>query len=642
MNLLQLSTLYNIFTKDDIQLTLSKLSDSKTIMLANEINNIISDSNITGTDLSLPRLVVVGTQSSGKSSVLNSIITMDILPTGKLMTTRTPLELNLIKIPKNNASYVEFGNYDNEKWFQEKKITITVPIPTPNEITTIRNHIQDKTNEICGNNMNISNVPIILKIYSPNVPDLSLIDLPGLTMVACEDKGQPVDIKERIENLVSSYIIQPKTIIIAVMQARADLETDLGLALVKKYDKSGSRTIGVLTKPDLMNQDSHVGDYLLNKISKNLMLNYGYYLLKNRNDIQEIDILTGFKLETEYFNAHNEYKKSLYKPKLGINNLTNNLTKILVQSLNEAIPVSLTELTNLEIKVTQSLLKLGNDIPNSKEGKILVLNKYVTNFINKFIDSIESRGNPIFNAGKCIKDIFIKYRRDIMLIKPFTNSKIYNENYFNHVIASFEGNHMSCSTPPIQLLEACMLDLNLKPIKLLQGPSNNTLESICTVIVELIQTIFNSEEFIQYSQLATFITNKIIDDIIKIQKLVIIDRINNIILDEEAYIWTDNIDFKNILNSDKKDNNNYIIELLEMYYNTIKINVSNNVPKIIMNVMVKYIENNLMTYLFKIVVSDEKIELLKEEPEIEEQRLYYNNIKSRINNVKQLINKINE
>lgn len=640
-----LAGLYNIFAKDEFHNTLTKLSDSKLIGIANEINNIMND-----TCIQLPRLVVVGTQSSGKSSVLNSIISMDILPTGKLMTTRTPLELNLIKTSKNNSSsYVEFGYYQDGKWIQEITIPITVPVPTVAEVDAIRSHIQKKTIELCGNNMNISSMPIILNVFSPYVPDLSLVDLPGLTMVACEDKGQPFDIKERIEELVKNYITNKQTIIMAVMQARADLETDLGLALIKKYDKDGSRTIGVLTKPDLMNYDSHVGDYLLTgKISKNLTLAYGYYLLKNRNDQQskDYDILSGFKLETEYFNGHNEYKKIQYKNKLGITNLTDNLTKILVQTITEVLPVVMTELLSLESKVTHTLIKMGNDLPVTKEGKVSVLNKYVSNFCGKFIDSLESRGNPVFNAGKKIKDIFAKYKQDSLQIKPFIDANIYDEHYFANIISSLEGNHMSCYTPPIQILEATMSDINNKPIMKLKDPSLKCLDNMCAMIIELVQILLDCEEFKQYPPLANHIMNKFVDEIITVQKVIIADKIYEIICNEESYMWTDDKTFDLVLkNATEKENlgkHENIIILLEAYYDTVKYNVCHNVPKIIMNFMIRYIENNLMTFLFKNIVTDEKTELLREDIEIDKQRKYYTSIKSRIDNVKKSLNKLSE
>jgi dynamin 1-like protein len=248
------NNLYSWFYKNQDMNCVKQLSDNQILEVADNINSIFSETTLVDSkpELTLPKLAVVGTQSSGKSSVLNSIMSMDILPTGQNMVTRTPLDIRLHKLEKgNNEGWVEFGTYSDmgsiesrngssdsndsngSFWETNIKIPIQIPTPTDSEIKQIRDFISKKTDEIAGTGMDISTTPIILNIYSPYVPNLSLTDLPGLTMVACTDKGQPADIKDKIEHLVSTYIKQPRTIIIAVMQSRSDLETDIGLAFMK-------------------------------------------------------------------------------------------------------------------------------------------------------------------------------------------------------------------------------------------------------------------------------------------------------------------------------------------------------------------------------------------------------------------------
>ncbi|MCJ7636519.1 MAG: dynamin family protein, partial [Nitrososphaeraceae archaeon] len=295
----QLSNVYTWFAGDKVNTGIGQMSDNQILHIANDINGLFSETNLIESkpELTLPKLVVIGSQSSGKSSVLNGIISMDILPTGKNMVTRTPLNIGLHQLSSDaKDGWVEFGQYNQDGWKIEKKIPITIPIPTEIEIKTIRDFITTKTIELAGDGMNISKTPITLNIYSPNVPNLSLVDLPGLTIVPCLDKGQPADIKEKIEDLVASYIKQERTIILAVMQSRNDLETDIGLGLIKKHDNGTNRIIGVLTKPDLMNQETHIGEYLMNNISKNLMLSYGYYVVKNRSSTL-MDVFKGYELE---------------------------------------------------------------------------------------------------------------------------------------------------------------------------------------------------------------------------------------------------------------------------------------------------------------------------------------------------------
>ena len=178
------------------------------------------------------------------------------------------------------------------------EINIDFP-PTDEQKLEIRGMIKQLTNQYAGTGMNITDNPIYLRIYSPNIPNLSLVDLPGLTMVACTDKGQPKDIKDRIRNLVGSYIKNKSSIIMAVMPARTDIEADIALDLIKEHDPRCERTVGILTKIDLMNEGTDITHLLENKVSKDLQLGYGYYAIKNRNKIEmdTMNVLDGLREE---------------------------------------------------------------------------------------------------------------------------------------------------------------------------------------------------------------------------------------------------------------------------------------------------------------------------------------------------------
>jgi len=658
MNNMNLTTVYNWFTADKANTSIKQLSDNQILNIANDINGLFSETNLAESkpELSLPRLIVVGTQSAGKSSVLNGIMSMDILPTSRTMTTRTPIDLRLHQLKQSALSgivgtaavesYVEFGEYTQEGWVSEKKINIKQPIPLDTEITEIREYITKKTIEVAGEGMNISAKPIVINIYSPNVPNLSLVDLPGLTLVACQDKGQPADIKDRIENLVVSYIKQKKTIILAVMQAKSDLETDIGLALIKKYDIDGQRIVGVLTKPDLMNNETHIGEYLTNNISKNLMLTYGYYVVKNRNgqEMKDLNIIKGFELEKDYFTNHYEYKKPIYKDRIGNHNLTNSLSKILIASITEMLPSVMTEIISLETKLNNKLDKIGQELPTTKEGKLSFMNKYISNFYYRFMDSVESRGT-VLNSGKMIKDTFITYRKELVDIKPFTsNSKVYNADYFKHIIASFEGNHMSFHIPPIQILEACMTDPRHKPIMTLQDKSLKCVDGICELIINLIRNISMQEEFAQYPQLAAHIMSSLIDEIISKTKDKTKQQINELLKNENEYIWTDSKEFITDLSQITKSSSfdmEPMIKFLEGYFSSIKSVVAHSVPKIIMSNVIREIETAMLSYLLQTIVNEDKITLLKQDDEIEKQRLYYSDLRNRVQTIKKSFIKTN-
>ena len=113
--------------------------------------------------------------------------------------------------------------------------------------------IEDETDRVTGSNKGISDHPINLRIYSPHVLNITLIDLPGLTKIAVGD--QPADIGDQIRTMIMKYISRETCLILAVTPANTDLATSDALQLARQADPEGLRTIGVLTKLDLMAQN---------------------------------------------------------------------------------------------------------------------------------------------------------------------------------------------------------------------------------------------------------------------------------------------------------------------------------------------------------------------------------------------------
>ena len=635
--------IYSWFSSDSVNI--KNLANNEILQIANELNGLFSEVNDNNHKISLPKIVVVGTQSSGKSTVLNAIMALDILPTGRNMVTRTPLD---IRLHKNKDAKIEMGYYSDNGWNCEKNIQLTLPNATKEEIDIIRHYISTKTIELAGDQMNISKTPIYLKIYSPNVPDLSLVDLPGLIMVACTDKGQPKNMPEQIEKLVESYVKDQNTITLSVMQARSDLETDLGLALIKKY--KCSKTIGVLTKPDLMNNDCHVGNYLSggNNISKDLMMDHGYFTVKNKSasDNEEYDILKIIELEKKYFSSHWEYAKPLYQNRIGYNSLIKELTKILINAIRDSMPNAFQKLAEIENDLVRKQLMLGKNPPTTKEGQLVELNSYVNNFNKIFNDCIESNGTSngtLNNMGKDIRIIFEQYRSIIEKIKPFIKTEnSYTDDYFNEMIAGFEGYHLSSYVSPVILLERCITDNRYKPINSLKRPSLECLENTSKILTTGIQRILSQVEFSKYPQLGNLIIKQVIENLIVPYIKQAENEIDNFLQIEIDYIWTDEPQFIEMLNKVTITNNNDLRNLLSSYFETIKKNIKNYLPKLIMSFIIRNLQKNMINYLSSYIVQENKISLLKEDPKIEEERQYCDSVLFKIQTIKKIVNdKIN-
>ncbi|KAF9360701.1 dynamin-like GTPase mgm1 [Mortierella sp. NVP85] len=210
------------------------LLTKKLIEIRNVLNSI--DHNDT---LKLPSIVVIGSQSSGKSSVLEAIVGHEFLPKGSNMVTRRPIELTLIHTPHSKEEYGEFpalglGKVHDFKRIQQTLKDLNMAVPESE----------------C-----VSSKPIELRIYSPNIPDLTLIDLPGYIQIT--SKNQPLTLKEKISELCEKYIQEPN-IILAVCAADVDLANSEALRSSRKVDPLGLRTIGVITKMDLVEPERGV------------------------------------------------------------------------------------------------------------------------------------------------------------------------------------------------------------------------------------------------------------------------------------------------------------------------------------------------------------------------------------------------
>lgn len=201
----------------------------------------------------LPSIVVIGSQSSGKSSVLEAIVGHEFLPKGSNMVTRRPIELTLINTPNIAAEYGEFpalglGKITDFSQIQRTLTDLNLAVPEAEAI---------------------SDEPIQLHIYSPTIPDLTLIDLPGFIQVSALD--QPDSLKHKINLLCEKYIQAPN-IILAISSADVDMANSSALKASRRIDPRGERTIGVITKMDLV--DSTKGYQILH--DNNYPLQMGY------------------------------------------------------------------------------------------------------------------------------------------------------------------------------------------------------------------------------------------------------------------------------------------------------------------------------------------------------------------------------
>lgn len=263
--------------------------------------------------LQLPSIVVIGSQSSGKSSVLEAIVGHEFLPKGNNMVTRRPIELTLINTPESAAEYAEFPAL--------KLGHITDFIQVQKTLTDLNLSVPD--------NLAVSDDPIQLSIYSPKVPDLTLIDLPGYIQVAASD--QPGSLKQKINALCDKYIQAPN-VILAISAADVDLANSSALKASRRVDPRGERTIGVITKMDLVPPSRGV-DVLTNH-SYPLRMGYVGVITKTpvsvglfRRSSTISDLVS--QNEDHFFGEHDEYQDCT----VGTRQLQHKLMKVLENTM---------------------------------------------------------------------------------------------------------------------------------------------------------------------------------------------------------------------------------------------------------------------------------------------------------------------
>ncbi|KAJ3901989.1 Dynamin central region-domain-containing protein [Lentinula edodes] len=437
--------------------------------LINVVNKLQDTFHNLGGELDMPQLVVVGSQSAGKSSVLETIVGRDFLPRGSGIVTRRPLVLQLIhsSVPEDNPPpYTEWGQFLH----LDKKFT---------DFEEIRKEIEQETFRVAGQNKGISKLPISLRIYSPNVLDLTLVDLPGLTKIPVGD--QPSDIERQIRNLVSEYISKANSVILAVSPANVDLANSESLKLARSVDPQGRRTIGVLTKLDLMDAGTNALDILTGRVYP-LKLGFIGVVNRSQQDINSAKSMSdALESETEFFKNHPAYRNIAHKN--GTKYLAQTLNKVLMNHIRDKLPDMKARLNTLMGQAQQELNSFGDAAvygdKNQQGGLILRL---MTQFARDFISSIEGTNVDIstkeLSGGARIYYIFNDVFGNALLSLHAT------QNLDNQDIRTAIRN--STGPRPSLFVPEVAFDLLVKPqIKLLEAPSLRCVELVYEELVKI-------------------------------------------------------------------------------------------------------------------------------------------------------------
>jgi replication fork clamp-binding protein CrfC len=389
------------------------------------------------------------------------------------------------------------------------------------DFNKIREEIVRETEAKAGKNVGLSPKPIGLRIYSPRVLTLTLVDLPGLTKVPVGD--QPADIERQIRDMVLAHIQKTNSIILAVTAANTDLANSDGLKLAREVDPDGQRTIGVLTKIDLMDEGTDVVDILAGRI---IPLRLGYVPVVNRGqrDIENRKaIAAALEHEKAFFENHRAYRnKHTY---CGTPYLARKLNMILMMHIKNTLPEIKTRIQASLSKYRAELAQLGDSLLGNSANIVLNI---ITEFCNEYRTVLEGNNQELSSAelsgGARISFVFHElYSNGVKAVDPFDDVK---DTHIRTILYNSSG------SSPALFVGTTAFELIVKQqIKRLEDPSLKCASLVYDELVRILSQLLQKQFFRRYPQLkekfyqvviqffkkAMQPTNKLVTDLVQME-----------------------------------------------------------------------------------------------------------------------------
>ncbi|XP_077399793.1 dynamin-1-like protein isoform X2 [Vanacampus margaritifer] len=492
------------------------------------INKLQDVFNTVGADIiQLPQIAVVGTQSSGKSSVLESLVGRDLLPRGTGIVTRRPLILQLVHVDPGDGRKNDDIGREGEEWGKF--------LHTKNKIYTdfdeIRQEIEAETERVSGNNKGISDEPIHLKIFSPHVVNLTLVDLPGITKVPVGD--QPKDIEIQIRDLILKHISNPNSIILAVTAANTDMATSEALKVAREVDPDGRRTLAVVTKLDLMDAGTDAMDVLMGRV---IPVKLGLIGLVNRSQLD----INNKKSVADAIRDEHAFLQKKY-PSLANRNgtkyLARTLNRLLMHHIRDCLPDLKTRINVLAAQYQSLLGSYGEPV----EDQSATLLQLITKFATEYCNTIEGTAKYIETAELCggarICYIFHEtFGRTLECVDPLGGLSTID---ILTAIRNATGPRPSLFVPEISFEL-----LVKKQVKRLEEPSLRCVELVHEEMQRIIQhcSNYSTQELQRFPKLHEAIV-EVVTSLLRKRLPVTNEMVHNLVAIELAYINTKHPDF---------------------------------------------------------------------------------------------------
>ncbi|KAK7995043.1 hypothetical protein PG990_013816 [Apiospora arundinis] len=342
----------------------------------------------------LPQIIVCGDQSSGKSSVLEAISGMSF-PTKDTLCTRFATELILrrgssvgihVSIhPGLDRSPKEKQSLEAFMYAHKGDLDIGEAIEQAKEVMGLD-----------GGNSVFSTDVLRVEVSGPSQPHLTIVDLPGLFLAGNKDQSE-ADAK-LVESLVLSYMRKPRSIILAVASAKSDFALQQVTRHARELDPHGLRTLGLITKPDTLDQGSDSERFYMELAqNKDVQFRLGWHVLRNRN-YSERDVSTTERdrIEEEFFSKG--VWTALEASQLGVSALKMRLSHVLRDQIIQQLPSVLSDVNAGVQYCTEKLARLGAARSSVPEQRRYLL-RASTEFLNLLKAATDGVYTDVFFAG---------------------------------------------------------------------------------------------------------------------------------------------------------------------------------------------------------------------------------------------------
>ncbi|GJN88891.1 hypothetical protein Rhopal_001862-T1 [Rhodotorula paludigena] len=489
-------------------------------------------SAIGGETVDLPQIVVV-------------IVGRDFLPRGQGIVTRRPLVLQLVHTPAllSSAPSAQTNPTNANPNFTLPPSSSDPPQEYGEflhidkrffDFGEIRKEIESETLRVAGGNKGISRLPIHLKIYSPNVLNLTVVDLPGLTKIPVGD--QPTDIERQIRNLVLDYVSKPNCVILAISPANVDLANSESLKLARAVDPQGRRTIGVLTKLDLMDAGTNALDILTGRVYP-LKLGFIGVVGRSQQDINANKPMDEqLRTEEDFFRNHPGYRNIAHR--CGTKFLAKTLNQVLMNHIRDKLPDMKARLNTLMGQTQQELNAFGDSAFLGEQHRGTLILQLMTQFVRDFVASIDGTSLEISTKELCggariyyiFHDVFGHALESINPTQNLTTQDI------RTAIRNSTGPRPSLFVPEVAF------DLLVKPqIKLLEPPSLRCVELVYEELMKICHNC-TSTELQRYPRLHAQLI-EVVSELLRERLGPTSEYVQSLISIQAAYINTNHPDF---------------------------------------------------------------------------------------------------